>query len=198
MSSISPLLGGFAGTGPYRLTTPTIDIDASGGLTEVDANTKFATNLPVGMAMLITDVEWVVPMQNAPGQPSVAAQNTSIWQVLGQLTEALARTSVAQNDAVDIDIYFDELGYQTSFATGVGLIEIPFNRQKALERHALRFGYLSIAQNLNLVGSIVPSETVTQNGPEMGIFCRIYYNLLAVNQAQQAYLAQRIQIAGQA
>lgn len=196
MSSPTSINAGFAGTGPYRITSPTIDIDATAGLTEVDANVKFATNLPLGFGMLITDIDWVVPVQTFMTAAGATGQN--IWQILGQLTEALSRTIVAQSDNIDVDIYFDEMANVVNQQSAIGEVFYFINRQKALERHHLGRPWLSVAQNLNLVGSIIPTEQATQNGPEAQIFCRIYFDIITLTAAQQAYLAQRIQIAGQA
>lgn len=196
MSSIIGLNAGFAGTGPYRITSPTVEVDATGGTVEVDNNSKFSTNLPVGMGMLITDVEWVVAMIDSVGAPTASAGN--IWQVLAQLTEALARKVVAQSDPVDVDIYFDEIEKQERQDTAVGDAAYILNRQKALERHHLWRPWLSVGQQLNLICSVIPTENTTQPGGEWAVFTRIYFDLVALTAAQQAYLAQRIQISGQA
>lgn len=195
MSSIVGLNAGFAGTGPYRIVSPTLEVDATGGTVEVDGNTKFNTNLPLGMGMLVTDIEWIVPMIEAIGPPTATANNG--WQILFQLTEALARTKVAQNDPVDLDIYFDELWLNERQDTAVGDAINLWNRQKALERHHLNRPWLTVAQQLNLVGSIVPTESSSQPGGEWNCFTRIYFDLIALTREQQAYLAQRIQISGQ-
>lgn len=195
MSSIVGINAGFGGTGPYRITSPTVEADATAGAVQVNANSKFSTNLPVGLAMLVTDIEWICTQVDAPNVPTGAGQWN--WQYIGQLTEALARTVVAQSDPVDIDIYLDEVCYQDQAVTGAGEIFFATNRQKALERHHLWRPWLSVGQQLNLILSVVPGETTT-NGPEVTMFTRIYFDLVAVTGAQQAYLAQRIQISGQA
>lgn len=167
-------------------------------MVEVDANIKFATNLPLGFGMNITDVEWVVPMVAKPFIPVAAGTVTNDWQIVAQLTEALARTSVAQTDNIDIDIYFDEFGIANVNTTAVAQQPYLFNRVKALERHKLQRPWLSVAQNLNLILSVIPTESVNTNGPEVQVYCRIFFDIVTLTAAQQAYLSQRIQISGQA
>lgn len=162
----------------------------------VNANTKFATNLPLGFGMLITDIEWVVAMLEPVNPPAGAGIST--WQVLYQLTEALARLAVAQSDNIDVAVYFDELVTQVVEKTAVGEEVIWWNRMKALERQHLGRPWLSIAQNLNLIGTVTPGETANTNGPEMSAFCRLYFDIVPLTVQQQAYLSQRIQIGGQA
>lgn len=193
MSVQNGLTGSFVGTGPYRITTPINDCDASGGLVEADANTNFVTNVPLGMGMQVFHVEWVTGMQAAPGISNSTQQN--IWLLLGQITESLKRTSVTNTDNLDIDIYEREMA-ATWYEGTAGAFGLNLSSDKALERHSLPVPWLTVAQNLNVVTSIVPQETVTQPGPEFTMFCRIWYNLVQLTAAQQQYLAQRIQISG--
>lgn len=196
MSSVTGINAGFAGTGPYRIVSPTVEVDASGGTSLVSANSKFNTNLPLGFGMLITDIEWIVALQE--GITPTLSTGNDIWQIIYQLTESLARTAVAQNDPIDVSIYFDELWQQAIQSTAVGVSTSLINRAKALERQHLNRPWLSVAQQLNLVGSTVPVEQTSQNGPESQAFVRIYFDIVTLTSQQQAYLAQRIQISGQA
>lgn len=195
MSSATGINASFAGTGPYRIVSPTVEVDATGGNTEVDANKTFNTNLPLGFGMNVTDIEWIYAMIDTPGPPAATA--SSMWQIIAQLTESLARTKVAQTDPIDVDIYFDEVGLQERQDTAVGDAAWVWNRSKALERHHLSRSWLTVAQQLNLIASVIPGETVN-SGPEVQVFTRIYFDIVQLTAAQQAYLSQRIQISGQA
>jgi hypothetical protein len=197
MSSNLVANSGFAGTGPYKIISPTVTPDASGSTVTANANKTFPTNLPLGFGMLIREVDWVVNIQNQFLVNPAAASITS-WQSFNELTEALARTTVAGSDPVDVDIYFDEWRVQTTQATAVGIAVTMLNRQKALERHVLNQPWLSVAQNLNLVCSIFPEADNGSNGPKLQVFARIFFDIVQLTSAQQAYLAQRIQIGGQA
>src|SRR5713101_2805403 len=82
----------------YRLITPALTVDASGGTVEVDGNTKFNTNIPLDRYMLITVVNWYLTTLALP-QIGTGAYN-AVWHQEFQLSEALARTVVTFADPV--------------------------------------------------------------------------------------------------
>lgn len=169
----------------YRLVSPTVTVDATGGAVEVDGNSKFNTNIPLDKGMAITAVNWFVTLKANPPSTSY------ISQMQAQITEALARTKVALTDPIYVDNYFDEVSVFQSTAVG----DEVYNRTKALERHVLRYPWLSVAQQLNLVHTELP---IVGNGLKADCTCIIEYELLSLTADLRSYLATRLQIAGQA
>lgn len=186
------------GTTPstYRLISPTVTVDASGGTVEVDGNSKFNTNIPFDYFALITQLTWYVAIRKSQVFNAVNVDN--IWQYQAQLSEALARTKVALNDPVPVDTYFDEFGDEILVTSAVGEPVIEMNRPKAQWIHVLANPWATAAQQLNLVASIIPATAAVSAGPKIDHTVVIEYNLLRQTPEIRSYLAQRIQIAGQA
>lgn len=193
MSTVPSAIPQFAGTGPYRITSPNVEVDASGGTTSVVNNQNFATNLPVGMGMLITDIEWIVAYQQLPTAPN--GSQTNIWFTIGQITEALQRTTPTTADNLDIAVFFEQIGIIGEQATAASIAQTLYRSN--MERQHLSPPWLTVAQNLNLVVQAAATEQNVQDGQEVAIQCRIYFQLLALTAAQNQYLAQRIQISSQ-
>lgn len=194
MSSQVQAIGTFPSA--YRLISPTVTVDASGGAVTVNGNSKFATNLPIDRYALITQVTWYVAIRKSQVFNAVNVDN--IWQYQGQLTEALARTVVALNDPVPVDTFFDEDGYNTFTATAVGVPVLPRNRPKAQWIHVLANPWATAAQQLNLVQTIAPATAAVSAGPKIDMTAVIEYALLPLSPDIRSYLATRVQIAGQA
>lgn len=180
----------------FKIISPSVTTDASGGTTQVNANSKFNTNLPLDKGMAIYEVDWF--MADTTSQQVSNAPNKSSWQYIGQLTEALARTAVASSDPVDVDVLFDEMVLQTvqSSAASIGVINA--TRLRSFDRHFLPRPWLTVGQQLNLVVSAIPNSDNTLNGPKLSTFCKIWWSLIDLTPGLRTGLAQRIQISGQA
>lgn len=146
--------------------------------------------------MAITEVDWIVSTQDP--MTALAGSQSSVMAIVGQLTEALSRTTPSLSDPVDVDTYFDELYIQELEKSSVGEAIFFFNRLKAYERHVFRHPWLSVAQQMNLVCSVGPGENAVQDLAEMQFTCRIFFQLIDLSASLRSYLATRLQISGQA
>lgn len=189
-SQVTPIIGGgLPNAQIYRLISPAVIADASGGQVQVNANSKFATNLPIDRYALITRILYFLTWTKLPVSET---DNTSGgWNVFVQISEALARTVPSTTDPVYVDewTFFVRKALSTSgafLATYPGTIDRPlFNP------------WASVAQNLNLIVAVQPNN-VGANGPNVSVACSIEYQLLSLMQDIRTYLATRLQIAGQA
>lgn len=179
----------------YRLVSPTVVADATGGTTRVDANSKFNTNIPLDRYMLITEVDWFWGTVTQEAFGTTGTRN--VWQRQGQLTEALARTAVQLTDPVYVDEDLWELFQQTIQSTAASITAFGIYGTWLHTRHVLANPWATAAQQLNLINSQVP-QAVTVNGPKYNLNVVIEYQLLPLTADIRAYLAQRVQIAGQA
>lgn len=184
-------------TGPFRIITSTVTADATGGIVQANASAKFGTGVPLDKVMMINQITWHAFIK--ANALFAAGTKEASWQILGQLTEALARTSVAQTDPTFIDNYADEIDAVKQEISAVGEVVVVYNRQKAQWIHVFANPWLTVAQNLVLIQSIVPgSVSAACTGPKVDMFLVIEYFLADLDSNLRALLANRIQISGQA
>lgn len=173
----------------FRLVSPVATVDAhAAGVAITSANKTFNTNIPLNYYALITDIEWRV---SAKAQSGVFGPNAGLTQILGQLTEALARTAVAGSDSVFVDTYEDELNLLQATAASIAWAYRP----KAQFFHTLATPWATVAQQLNLIQS---QNTLVGNGIVCDMQVIVGYSLNPVTPSISSYLSQRVQIAGQA
>lgn len=183
MSLVSPSALAFQSI--YRLVSPTINVKHG----TLSANSKFATNVPFDYAMLIYEIEWGIAVKDQ------MTPVTSVWQVTAELTEATNLTTASNTDVLMIDDTFYE--ERDVVATSVGL-EVwgrnPFQQHR--RNFLLEFGgtYPTVAQNLNVVASMVEP---TGSGPAtngVDVFANIWYTLATVTPSLRDYLTKRQQL----
>ncbi len=185
----------------FRIISPSITSDASGGAVQTNANAKFNTNVPLDRYMLITEVDWNVVHAKSANIVNQTTNNQRFsWQIIGQLTEALARTAVAGSDPVYVDDYLDEsvVGFNQLTAAAISAVALPKNEKQPYWKHVLANPWATAAQQLNLILSNIPNTDNNQNGPSINMFVVIEYQLLPLTPDVRSYLATRVQIAGQA
>lgn len=180
----------------FRLVSPVVAIDASGGAVEVDGNAKFNTNLPLDRYALITKVWWVMSNLKLPRFDSLATAQQVTWGAFAQLTEALARTAPVTTDPVFVDQFAYQWSAIKDFTTS-GEAFVTDNRIQFFQQ-VLANPWATAAQTLNLVCSAKILGGNNTNGPSITIAAIIEYQSLSLTPAIQAYLATRVQIAGQA
>lgn len=195
-SQQQPVFGALPDPNVYKLVSPTVLVDASGGTVVVNANTKFNSNLPIDRAAAITEIDWI--MSYAKSQQVSNAPNESHWQDVGQLTEALARTAPTLTDPVDIDTIYSEADFQTVQSSAASIAAVNKFRDRVYERHVFRHPWLTVAQQWNLVCSSTPGADNTLNGPKLNVTSRIFFQLITLSADLRSYLATRLQISGQA
>lgn len=183
----------------YRLISPVVTVDASGGSTEVDANSKFNTNIPLDYYMLVTEVDWIVNELIHPNLGTASVLGISIASFY-QLTEALARTIPATTDPVYVDQEAHILEVEVTNASSVGFLQLVTNpaRASSFRKHVLANPWATAAQQLNLVANQKNLGSTTITLGKYTVACVIEYQLLKQTPEIRSYLAQRIQIAGQA
>lgn len=197
MSSAVTAIGLQNVVGPFRIITSTVTADATGGIVQANASAKFATNVPLDKVMVINQITWHSFIKANP--LLAAGTKEASWQILGQLTEALARTSVAQTDPTFVDNYADEIDVVKQEITAVGEVVYMWNRQKAQWIHVFANPWISVAQNFVLIQSIVPgSVSAATTGPKCDMFLVLEYFLADLDANLRSLLANRIQISGQA
>lgn len=182
MSSVSTGVGAI-----YRLITPTVTVDATGGNTEVDGNKTFVTNLPLNYYMDILRVNWFATVKSNTNIDGSAA---IISQIQAQICESTSRTKVNLLDPNYISEFFDEVQVLKQTAAAISTL----NRNKAYWSHDLGASHwATIATTLNLVHTELP---IVGNGLKVDMTAIIEYVLTPLTSSIQQYLATRIQIAG--
>ncbi len=163
----------------------------------VNANSKFNTNLPLDRAMLVNKLWWNLTQTKFPAWAATSDLG-EFWQVNAQLTEALARTATAATDPVFVDQMVWEYQHKVVQSSAVGIIESasPTIMNQYTEK-ALFNPWLTAAQQLNLVVSVNQIGTAV-NGPNVSVLAIVEYQLIALTAELRNYLATRVQIAGQA
>jgi hypothetical protein len=182
----------------YRVIAPAQTIDATGGTTEVDANAKFNTNLPLDRYMLITQTDVYVTVLTGPVFGAGSGSHSS--HVEWQLTEALARTApVFSTDPVYVDEGLERILVDVIQATAVGEEVAESFLSLQPYRHVLSNPWATAAQQLNFIARWKPWQVGSLSaGPKLSVAMVIEYSLLSLTPSVQSYLATRIQIAGQA
>jgi hypothetical protein len=198
MSSATIPIGGAIGLGIYRLVSPAVIADASGGVVEVDANSKFNTNIPLDRYMLIRQVDWYLTITKLPAFLAGAA--LMVWHHEWQLTEALARTATTFTDAVYVDEGLVEEVVKSAQATAASEQVNQNDRRVYPIRRVLFTPWATAAQQLNIVYSSKPFQAVGTftAGPKASLSAVIEYELLPLTMDIRNYLATRVQIGGQA
>lgn len=183
MSLVAPGLTAFQSL--YRLVSSTINVKHGA----LSANSKFNTNIPFDYAMLIYRVEWGIAVKDVQG---VGASND--WQLTAELTENGAATTASNTDPLIIhDTFFEErVGFSAS--STVSNDRHPFTEHEM--DFLVKFGgpYPSVAQQFNIVASMVE---LVGSGPAtngVDIFTNIFYSLQPVTPALRDYLTKRQQI----
>lgn len=190
MSIISPSTIPFQSI--FRLVSPTVNVKTG----TLSANAKFNTNIPLGMAAFIYEVEWGIALKDGP---NAGSSSPSIFQITVELTENVVLTSASNTDALLIDDAFYEERYGTTEKTAAGeLFETtyrnPFreNRRNFLQEFGGTYPSVAVQWNViatlvNVIGSGLPT-----NGAD--VFANIWYTLAPVSGALQNYLTQRQQL----
>lgn len=188
-----PLIGSSAlqTTQIYRLVGPAVVVDASAGQVQVNANTKFNTNIPIDRFMLVTRILYFLTWTKLPAIGANA--NVGSWNVFAQLTEALARTVPTATDPLFVDqwtTFVKEAQLSTSGAAPPvffpGLID-----------RVLYNPWATAAQQLNMIAALQPNN-VNVNGPNVSVAPVIEFQLLPLTADLKLFLATRVQITGQA
>ena len=191
-SQVQPLTG----TDYFRLVSPAITVDAAGGVVAVVNNAKFNTNTPLDRYMLVRRVDWYLTHTVAAKYKHVADASQASAHVEYQLTEALARTTVTFADPVYVD---EGLVEETGFEMQATAASIGFSTQYVSHPITHYPFWASAAQQFNILGRWNPlSVTILSAGPTLSLSCVIEYQLLQLSADVRAYLANRVQIAGQA
>jgi len=191
--STTPTLGGgaFGSFATLRLVGPAVVADASGGQIQVNANTKFATNVPLDRFMLITKILYFLTWTKLPALGANA--NVGDWTIASQMTEALARTLFTASDGLFVDEW--TLSIKEAQLTTSGSAN-PVILPGAIDR-VLYNPWATQAQNLNSIVSVQPNN-VNVNGPNVSVASVLEFQLLPITTDIRTYLATRVQIAGQA
>ncbi len=192
-SQQQPIAGvSFQSSAIFRLVTPTITMDASGGAVQVNANAKFNTNVPLDRFMLITAIKYYLTWtKHSAGIGAVT--NVGSWTIGAQITEALGRTIAAFTDPVYVDSWLINEPTPLGLTSGAwGATFYPSTLDRILYNP-----WATAAQQLNVVGIVAPNN-VGANGPNITIGPVIEYQLLPLTTDLRNYLATRVQIAGQA
>lgn len=195
-SNIQPVSGAFTDPDVFTLITPVLNLDASGGVIQVNANANFLTNLPLGKALAVTEIDWNYDFKKSP--TTQATQTISSWRSLVQITESLSRTTPAA-DPLNVD--YDQLWwYQKTLAATAASISQACLLQDTVTRRVLRHPWLTVAMNLNIVGALYPEtdNSAGDNGPQESAWAKLYFKLIDITPGVQQYLATRIQISSQA
>src|SRR5229473_658456 len=176
----------------YRLVGPAITVDASGGVIQVNANTKFNTNLPLDRYMLITQIKYFITWTKMPASPAVGGANIGSWNIFAQLTEALARTVPTTTDPVFVDEWtlFVKPGQES---TAVGAIQHQIAFPGSIDR-ILYNPWSTAAQQLNQIVSLQPNNNEGTGGPSVSVAPVLEYQLLPLTADILSYLATRVQI----
>jgi hypothetical protein len=183
LSLVAPGLTGFQSI--YRLVSPTVNVKHGA----LSANQKFNTNIPFDYAMLIYRTEWGIA---AKDQPNSAAND---WQVTCELTENGAATTASNTDPLIIDDAFYEERVQWDTAVG-GVLTARNPFRENFKDFLVQFGgtYPSVAQQFNIVASMVELVGSGPGTNGVDVFCNIFYTLSPVTAALRDYLTKRQQI----
>ncbi len=161
-----------------RLTTPQV-VTKHGTL---NANTKFNTNLPLNVAMVIRKVSYTL------FDADDVSEATGDFYVTAQLTENVTSTSTALGDPLAI-CSFARRYYKTQLS-GVGLpIAVEHDTPDQAETFA-GGGYPTLAQTLNIVQSLNEIASQATKGFTGSFY--VWYTLQSVDSALQSFLTQRL------
>src|SRR5712691_649753 len=151
MSNI-PLIGSniYQSQNAFRLVGPAVTVDASGGAVQVNANTKFNTNLPLTQYMLITKIVYFLTWTKLPAV--TAGSNIGSWNVYAQLTEALARTIPTALDGLFVDQWTLFVKEEAFLTSGISL---PIFFPGTIDR-PLYNPWATAALQLNMVVALQP------------------------------------------
>lgn len=185
MSTSAPGLAAFSAV--YRIVSPTVNVKHGA----LSANAKFVTNVPFDYAIFIYDIRWGIAIKDPPG----SAAND--WQITAELTENVSATTASNTDPVMIaDTFYEERVVQVSAASEIWTWRNPFDDDYTNFVNEIGAPYASVAQNFNVVATMVE---LVGSGPAtngVDVFANIRYTIAPVTSALRDYLAKRLQIQG--